>query len=76
MTLQTINARFSEYHHIETANYILMVAETLPDLPFDSISAYGAFDMFSGNRQSQTRVAKIIGSCQYGQIASADLAGT
>ena len=52
-----------------------MQAKTLSCLTLDEIAANGRFDIFARNCQTQTWVAKIIGSCQKGQIAPTDLTG-
>jgi len=76
VSLQLVDTWFDQYDHVKASDYILMQAETLSDLPLDQVAADSPFDMFSGDRQTQARMAKFIGSCQHGHIASANLAGT
>ena len=76
MSLQLVDTWFDQYDHVKASDYILMQTETLSDLPLDQVATDSPFDMFSRDRQTQARVAKFIGSCQYDQIAAANLAGT
>ena len=73
MPRQPIDTRSAQYHDIETTDCSLMPAKTLSCLTLDSIATDSGLDVFARNRHSQTWMAKIIGSCQQGQISTTNL---
>ena len=52
-----------------------MQTKTLPYLTFYQVAAYCSFDVFAGDSQAQTRVAKVIFSGQDRQVLATELAG-
>ncbi len=51
-----------------------MQSKTLSDLALDEVTADSRFDIFAGNRQTQTRVVEFIVSGQHCQVSATELA--